>query len=98
MDFAVADFRSWRLDELDFGFGSPKAFKSGPSHLSGVATIYPNIRAGKENEEVLEVLLALEQASMERVLQDRELAEYATPKGHAEESATFPHRRYQLSS
>lgn len=73
LNFAAVDYRAWRLDELDFGFQPPKAFRHGNPPRNGMAMLLP-AREGAG----MEVLVALEQSSMRRLLDDWELRMYAT--------------------
>lgn len=74
LNFAAVDYRAWRVDELDFGFEPPKAFRHGNPPMNGMAMLLP----GDEGAGA-EVLVSLEQSSMRRLLDDWELKMYAVP-------------------
>lgn len=74
LNFAAVDYRAWRLDELDFGFRPPTAFRHGNPPMNGVAMLLPVWEGGG-----FEVLVSLEQSSMRRLLDDWELKMYAIP-------------------
>jgi trichothecene 3-O-acetyltransferase len=98
MDFGAIDFTSWKLKGLDFGMRPPVAFRHGQPSVNGVSMIYPERTGAGDTDQGLEVLLTLEGSSMERVLQDTELAAYAVPLGKEVEEISLETRRYQLSS
>ncbi|KAK8167647.1 hypothetical protein IWX90DRAFT_134149 [Phyllosticta citrichinensis] len=75
---------SWRhmtaYQEHDFGFGLPKALRWPKPLYDGFIIIYPHRPKGDPQEGV-ELSITLETSCMERLLADKELAQYAHPRG-----------------
>ncbi|KAF2137756.1 uncharacterized protein K452DRAFT_321603 [Aplosporella prunicola CBS 121167] len=81
LDFAGTSWQPVTVyQDLDFGFGLPKALRSPKPNWDGYIFVLPR-RVKDDPEEGIETCICLEKSCMERLFKDEELSKYAKPRG-----------------